>query len=133
MKTIHKAAWLCINPDGALLMARTKGQRLFYTVGGKIEPGESKVDALRREILEETGAVLLHETIAVWRTFEGVGIGAHTGDHVIIYTYFAYHRLPVAPHGEIEELKWFHLKDRHMTTDLGRGILAALAAEGMVT
>lgn len=51
--------------DGRLLVvrrARPPGEGLWSIPGGRVEPGESDQDAVRREVLEETG---LHVTVGV--------------------------------------------------------------------
>ncbi|GLY52465.1 NUDIX domain-containing protein [Lentzea sp. NBRC 102530] len=40
---------------GRLLVVRSRNKKAFYLPGGKIEPGESLVDAVRREVREELG------------------------------------------------------------------------------
>ncbi len=40
---------------GRLLVVRSRNKKAFYLPGGKIEPGESLEDAVRREVREELG------------------------------------------------------------------------------
>lgn len=40
---------------GRLLVVRSRNKKAFYLPGGKIEPGESLEDAVRREVWEELG------------------------------------------------------------------------------
>ena len=41
--------------DGSVLMVRNSGAEYCYSVGGRIQFGESAEEAVRREVLEETG------------------------------------------------------------------------------
>lgn len=43
--------------DGKLLCCRNHGNDFWCLPGGKVDPGESVIDALTREIVEETGIV----------------------------------------------------------------------------
>ena len=50
---------LILNPDGEVLLMRSHKWRNMYVIpGGHIELGERMEDALRREILEETGLAI---------------------------------------------------------------------------
>jgi 8-oxo-dGTP pyrophosphatase MutT (NUDIX family) len=60
---------LLVDADGCVLLhewLRPSGM-LWSTPGGGLEPGESDLDALRRELLEEVGLELDHEPPLVWR------------------------------------------------------------------
>ena len=61
-------AALVVGPDGRVLMVRKRGTDIFMNPGGKPEPGEDAVAALRRELVEEIGLDLPAES------FEPLGI-----------------------------------------------------------
>src|SRR4051812_7850723 len=52
---IRIAAALIDDGRGRILLVRKAGSRWFMLAGGKIEPGETPVSALRRELQEEIG------------------------------------------------------------------------------
>ena len=41
--------------DGKVLMARNETSPYYYSIGGGVHHGESAIDAVKREVLEETG------------------------------------------------------------------------------
>ncbi|WP_170378786.1 NUDIX hydrolase [Ruegeria atlantica] len=53
MNEIRIAAAVIINEQGELLLVRKRFTDAFMQAGGKIEPGESAVEALCRELSEE--------------------------------------------------------------------------------
>lgn len=55
MTVIAIVAAVVLDGDGRLLVVRKRGTTAFMQPGGKIEPGESPVGALVREIREELG------------------------------------------------------------------------------
>jgi len=52
---IRIAAALLIDPQGRTLLVRKRGTQAFMQPGGKIDAGESPVEALVRELHEELG------------------------------------------------------------------------------
>ena len=52
-ETIRIAAAIILDSDGRVLLVRKRGSAFFMQPGGKHEPGESDLDALRRELREE--------------------------------------------------------------------------------
>lgn len=57
-RTIHIAAALIDDGQGRLLLVRKAGTKYFMQPGGKIEPGETALLALKRELHEEIGLSL---------------------------------------------------------------------------
>ncbi len=57
-----------IDPDDRILLVRFEfpGRSLWATPGGGIEPGEQPEDALRRELVEETGLASVEVGPVVW-------------------------------------------------------------------
>lgn len=55
MNVIRVVAALITDPDGRMLTVRKHGTTRFMNPGGKPEAGETAVQALRRELVEEIG------------------------------------------------------------------------------
>jgi 8-oxo-dGTP diphosphatase len=62
---IRIAAALIEDDRGRLLLVRKAGTRAFMQAGGKIEPGETAIAALRRELAEELG-LAIEPTAAIY-------------------------------------------------------------------
>ncbi len=75
MKTIKKVA-LAVFKDKKILQVRTNKQPdVFYTLGGKIEKGESEIDCLKREVKEEIGCEVDENSIQFLTEFEDIAHG----------------------------------------------------------
>lgn len=61
MPVIDVVACLVVGADGRALMVRKRGTTAFMQPGGKPEPGESGLEALRRELDEELGLRLAED------------------------------------------------------------------------
>jgi 8-oxo-dGTP pyrophosphatase MutT (NUDIX family) len=77
----------------------------WYTIGGGVDAGESGLQALRRELLEEVG-VILHESPPIL----GVYHNRHKkrDDYVIVYVCKKFEKTEVTSN-EILEARWFPL------------------------
>lgn len=102
---LRVAAGIVTDGAGRALVVRKRGTSAFMQAGGKIEPGESALDALSRELREEIGIELNPDVTEYIGSFRAVA--ANEPDTVIRAEVFALvvSGEPVAA-GEIEELAW---------------------------
>ncbi|NYI04992.1 TIGR00730 family Rossman fold protein [Allostreptomyces psammosilenae] len=102
---VRTANWLHVR-DGRLLLVRTRGRDAFYLPGGKLEPDESPVEAVRREVREELGVLLDPDGLREAFTLTAPAHG-RPGQQVRMTCFTG----PVAagepaPGREVEELVW---------------------------
>jgi len=103
MRVINKVA-LAVFKDKKMLQVRTKDQeKVFYTLGGKIEAGESDIDCLNREVKEEINCEIA--AIKFLHEFEDV---AH-GEQAMLRLKMYEGKLigEPKPNSEIVEISWF--------------------------
>lgn len=131
MKTIKKVA-LAVFRDKKLLQVRSKNQKkVFFTLGGKPEAGESEIEALKREVMEETGCEIDETTIKFLTEFEDV---AHGGGMVAIRVFEGNLIGIPQPSSEIAEIGWFdsNSNKKHITTIARRTIFPWLKKRGYI-
>lgn len=132
MKLIKKSAMAVIK-DNKLLVVRKRGSRDYLMPGGKPEFGESAVEALQREIMEELGCGINDSSIVCLGNFEDfttdgkarVSIGLYSGEIV---------GEPKAS-TEIEELLWISAADAinpFLTPIVKKRILPFLVGKGFL-
>lgn len=102
---IHKAAGVLIQ-DRKFLITRSKGKSFFIAPGGKLEPGESVVDALRRELQEELQITVEAADLKELGTYYALAAG-HTDkylqmDVLIVGKWSG----EITPAAEVEEVMW---------------------------
>lgn len=98
--------------DGRVLLARTtKWRGLWGVPGGKVDWGETMLDAVAREFREETGLIL--RDIQYAQTQEAVlSPEFHKPSHMLLFDYFARtDRTEITPNEEIEEWAWVTLEE----------------------
>ena len=113
---IYKTA-LAVFKDKKMLMVRTnKNAEVFYTLGGKIEPGEGEETSLHREVKEEVGAMILPESLKFLKEFEAPAYGReNTLVNIKLYK-GELDREPM-PFSEVVEVRYFDssIKPQHLT------------------
>lgn len=85
MGIIRKVA-LALFKDKKLLQVRThRENHVFFTLGGKIEEGESEIECLKREVREEIGCKLEESSIKFLTEFEDVAHGKDARVNIKMY------------------------------------------------
>ncbi len=87
---------------GKLLFSRHKERTTWETQGGHIESGESPIEAARRELYEESGAV----AFSIVPLFDyRVGTTESSANGIVFFARIK--RLAALPESEIQEIKQF--------------------------
>lgn len=104
MKIIKKAA-LAYFKNGKMLQVRdNKQDKVFYTLGGNIEIGESDIECLKREAKEEVGCEIEEGSLRFLKEFQGV---AHGGGILNVRLYAGNLVGEPKPLSEIVEIGYF--------------------------
>lgn len=103
--SIHKAAGIIIK-DRKLLITRTRGKDFFVAPGGKLEAGETSVEALARELKEELSIEIVPEQVEKLDTYTAVATGT-SGTQLQMDVYFVHEwNGDIVAQAEVEELRW---------------------------
>jgi 8-oxo-dGTP diphosphatase len=105
MADIRKAMAVLIQ-DRKVLVSRTKGKDFFIGPGGKVEPGESDMEAMVRELKEELQIEVDPANLEDFGTFEAQAAGNEqktVSAHVFVVTKWDG---AISPANEIEEIVW---------------------------
>ena len=100
-KEVKKLRAIIINEKGHILVVKTNSN-IYMLPGGKIDNAESDIEALKREVLEETGILLLEEKIngPFFKTdYHGISVDSTTHQilrkHVDTQFYLAHTEQPI--------------------------------------
>lgn len=125
IKVIETANWILRDGEN-ILSVRSHGRDRFYLPGGKIDPGETAREAIKREISEELGVDLIPGTLRELGTFAGQGHNQPDGSVVRMTCFTGHYSGTLAPASEIAELRWLSPRERHLMAPMGQKITAAL-------
>lgn len=130
---IQKIA-LAVFKDQRMLQVRSHKQKeVFFTLGGKIEKGESEIDCLKREVMEEVGCEVDESSLKYLTTFQDI---AHdkAGEMVNIKVYEGKLIGDPKPQSEIAEIGWFDTNSdkKHISVIAQRTIFPWLKKHGYI-
>lgn len=107
---LRLAAAIVTDPAGRALLVRKRGTERFMQPGGKVEPGESAVETLTRELREELGLELDPEKAEYLGIFRAEA--ANEPDTLVSAAVFALvTEQEVAAQAEIDEIRWIDSAD----------------------
>lgn len=103
---IHKAAGIIIK-DRRLLIERSYGKDVFMAPGGKLEAGETSMEAAIRELKEEFQLTVVEDDLEVFGTFYAEAAGSHNvGKSLRMDVFMVHNAGKVMPDSEVEEIRW---------------------------
>ena len=105
MTTIGVFAGVFDEQGRVLCVRHNYGNREWGMPGGQLEPGEDPLTCLEREVLEETGYLI------VVRNLVGIYSAVYRDDLVILFAADAGKREAWSPNDEIGEVAFFGLDD----------------------
>lgn len=106
-------------------MVRKHNARFWMLPGGKAETGETPLQTMQREVLEETGIILGDEDTGYLGHFEAKA--ANEPDHMVsAHVFYGQFTGEVTPMAELAEVAW------HMPGELATDTTAPLLYEWVV-
>lgn len=108
MKRLHTAGLIVVK-DRKLLLAFSKNKRAWYLPGGKIDAGETALEAVRREVQEELNILIPEEELVWYYHITAPAFGEV--DLMMEQDCFLHElRQEVVPSAEIGEVRYFDME-----------------------
>jgi 8-oxo-dGTP pyrophosphatase MutT (NUDIX family) len=130
-----RTAGLVILKDRKLLLAFSKNKQAFYLPGGKVETGETPMDALVREIKEELNIDLVAAELKFYTYIQAPAFGEKEGVLMEQDCYLQnLHQIP-HPGAEIESIRYFDIPAYSLQPKQVPGVvqlMKQLKAEGRI-
>lgn len=110
-------AGLMVIQQNKLLLAFSKNQQAWYLPGGKVDKGETSLETIKREILEELNLKLQPERLKFYAHLSSPAFGEEK-NVIMEQDCFLYELIEeLTPSNEIEAIKFFdletYLKETH--------------------
>lgn len=107
---------IVLNGQGQVLLVKHTYHTHWYLPGGGVKKNESTIEAVIRELKEETGLVVAPEEPQLFGIYHHTYLGVN--DYPVIYVVKNYSTVP-AHSGEIEQMNWFHYAELPEMTSPG--------------
>ena len=127
--TVDALAWVRVERR-RLLAVRSAGKSAFYLPGGELEPGESDLDALLREVKEELTVSLLPDTLVRQGEYRAAAHDYPAGTTVDMVCYTADFEGDLRAASEIEEVAWLGREDIERCAPAVRLVIEDLSRKG---
>jgi len=114
MKLIEICAAMIVNSASDLLMVRKQNSAFYQLPGGKAEIGETYLEALQRELLEELGLIITASQVKYLGTHETSAV--NEDDTRVCGHIFQVNLLEgvdLEPLAELDEVVWVTYQDYH--------------------
>ena len=93
-----------------LLLVNSADRSYYYTPGGKIESGESDLEALKRELQEELSIDLVNAK--PYLNYESQYSGNSDNEQINkVYCFLVDYRGAISPQNEVEKIFWYSKDD----------------------
>lgn len=126
-----KAAWIHIK-NRQVLVARSKGNSIFFLPGGGADENETKKQALIRELKEELSINVKKETVKHVGTFEAPSFEFPETISVLMDCFTADYSGELVPSSEVTEIAWFNHEDREKTSAVDKKVFDYLKQRGLI-
>lgn len=133
--TLHTAGLIVVK-TGKLLLAYSRNKQAWYLPGGKVDAGETALQAVIREIKEELNLDLIPEGLQSYCHVSAPAYGEEA--HILMeQDCFLYElNADIQPSNEIDEVAYFDLQTYKQQTAQVSGVLKVfeiLEADGLLT
>jgi 8-oxo-dGTP diphosphatase len=118
--------------DRRMLMVTARNRDVLYLPGGKIDPGESAMDAAAREASEEVAVGLVPGTVLELFTVVTQAHGEPDGRRVRMVVFAAEADGEPRPNAEVSAVHWVTTEDLHRCPPAGSEVLRRLADLGLI-
>lgn len=118
--------------DRKILMCRSRGNELYYCPGGKLEPGETELDAIIRECKEEINIDLNRQSIKKYCRFEADAYGFAEPRIVVMNCYQFEYTGEIKASAEIDDTFWASSMDTERLAPAAKVLLEKLVSDSLV-